>query len=212
MVHYYLVQGRQTQLTPLVYRHAEAAAATVPTNPEVLSLLPHLLAACKTVKYIYQLPKIMGYIQKAQESEEQIANEKLKTAVFRKRDLHQVLQEGIFPSCSDIGLLFRGLMIAQGFPTAWVETFHEDYILGKSFQGHVFGRVFYDGKSDLINPKLVLDVANSELEIFPYLILKEGLDSWDIGIEGYDDLHRLKAEHLEELIARHALLKQQKDT
>lgn len=199
----YLDQGAQTQFSDLVYEHVDKVRSTVINNPRVTSLAAPLLAIHKTCKYISQLPYIKGATLHPKTKEENGANQRLKDSVFRQRDLDQVLREGYFPTCSDIGLLFRGLMAAQEYPTAYVETFHEDYLFGKLFHGHVFGRVFDGDKSVIVDPKSKPKIVDNEVGIFPYIIFREGLDSWDIGIRGYDDMHRLKNENIETLLVRY---------
>lgn len=199
----YSIQGAQTQFTDRVYEHVDNARSVVMNDPKIAALSEPVISIHRTCKYIFQLPYVNGFNSRPRTREEDEDNHRLKDSVFRQRDLDQVLKEGYYPTCSDIGLLFRGLMTAQGHPTSYVETFHEDYLFDRLFQGHVFGRVFDGKKSRFVNPKPYPTISDTEVEIFPYVIFREGLDSWDIGIRGYDDMCRLKDQNMESLLARY---------
>ncbi len=206
---YYLAQGTQTKFTDGVYEHARKARDTVMNNLQIAVLPEPIISIHKTCKYISQLHYVSGFNVQPQTREEKKANRNLKDSISWQRDLDQVLEEGYYPSCSDIGLLFRGLMAAQGHPTAYVRTFHKDFLLDirpreAEIMGHVFGRVYFnDGSSVIVDPTTHPKIVNSEVEIFPYVIFKEGLDSWDIGIHRYKDMKRLTDENMGELLARY---------
>jgi hypothetical protein len=205
----YASPGSQTTLTSRVYEHAGNASRIIMKDPRIASMPAHEAAIHKTCKYIFtSIPHIKGYNPEPKNSQEEDANEQLKKSIFRQRDLDQILKDGQYPTCSDIGLLFRGLMIAQGHPTAFVETFRENYLFDRNPQGHIyghiFGRVFYDGdKSLLVNPQPNPIIAANEADILPYIIFREGLDSKDIGISSYEDMYRLKEENKETLLAHY---------
>ncbi|HIH24584.1 TPA: hypothetical protein HA251_06125 [Candidatus Woesearchaeota archaeon] len=196
----YLAQGSQTQFTDRVREHTTRAQSTVMKNPVIAGLPDPLLSIHKTCKYISTLPLIAGYVPRATAPIVVDGNERLKRSIFCKRNLDGVLRDGAYPTCSDYGLLFRGLMAAQGHPTAFVETFHEDFLLGRAFHTHVFGRVFYEGGSLLVNPLPNPVIVGTERELLPYVIFREGLDASDIGITSYDDLFRMREEHLGPLL------------
>jgi len=198
----YLQEGKQTKITDLVRQHAQKAESTE-TNQGKNSH-PNLHKTFKVCKYMYQLSNIDGYIQRPANKQETHKNYKLKDSIFRKRTLHEVLEQGLYPTCSDEGLVFRGLMIALGVPAAYVETFHEDYLLGKKFQGHVIGRIQAGEKWYYIDPKNNdKRVIETEEDLFPLIVYKEGLDSWDIGIRGYEDMHIAKRDNVVELMEKY---------
>lgn len=199
---YYLEEGEQTQLTDVVYEHAEKVKKVVMNNPETAELSKLLLTINKTCKYICHFPCIEGFIDNARTKKELYSNKDLKDSIFRKRTLEQVLKGGQFPTCSDKGLLFRWLMTAQGYPTAHLETFHEEYLFDEDFHGHVFARVFDKDKSIIVDPRAKPVIANKEEDIFPYVIFREWLDSWDVGHD-YEDMHRLKKENIANLLERY---------
>lgn len=202
---FYLSEGPQTELTALVEKHAERVKNLIINDPEIIRQGEPYLSIHKTCEYIfYDLPFMREYIRNARPgSREDIANNRLKNRIFRSRTLHQLLEEGHFPSCSEFGLLFRGLMIAQGHPTAYVDTFHKDFLLNNSLKGHVFGRVFFNDKPVLVNPQGTPVIVDEEFEILPYVIFREGLDNEDIEVSSYDDMYRLKDENLGFLLERY---------
>ncbi len=96
----------------------------------------------QTCQYISSLPQIKGIKSPIKNKEDYQSNQSIKDRIFRKRTLDQVLKEGYFPTCSDVGLIFRGLMIAQGIASSHIEAFHEEYLFDKAFHGHVFAKIF----------------------------------------------------------------------
>ena len=205
-MHPYLVEGEQTKITPLVLSHADRVRRMLLDNAPNLS--EPWSTAYRTCAYIKTLPKMVEYIENPTKEQEEL-NRELKRRVTRSRTAHQILEEGRYPTCSHTGILFRTLMIAQGVPTAFVETFHEDYLLGRDFHGHVFGRVFGKDRSALVDPEEI-SYHKQESDIFPRIIFREGLDSWDIGIYSYDDMHRLREENLKTLLERYETVLGQK--
>ncbi|MFW6312123.1 MAG: hypothetical protein ACOC1K_07810 [Nanoarchaeota archaeon] len=73
--------------------------------------------------------------------------------------------------------------------------------------GHVLGRVYSnDGSSLIVDPKPNPKEYENEEFLFRdinHIIFREGLDSWDIGIFGYEDINRLKNENIEALLKRY---------
>ncbi|OGM75109.1 hypothetical protein A2382_03310 [Candidatus Woesebacteria bacterium RIFOXYB1_FULL_38_16] len=196
----YLLEGEQTKITSLVKKHAEKAKEIlINIRPD---LDPNLILAEKVAKYILTaLPEMKGYKSQTNTKKDIDEQRVLKDSLFRKRTANQLLIEGYYPTCSDIGILFRTLMIALGVSTAYVETFHEDYLLGKAFHGHVVGKIFSKGKWYFVDPQNNKQrISKNKTDLFPLIIYKEGLDSWDIKIKGYEDMHKAKKENLNELI------------
>ncbi len=198
----YLQESEQIKITDLVRLHANKAM-DVEIN-QGNDAHPNLQKAYKVSKYIYQIPKISGFISNPKTTEDLLKNEVLKDKVFRKRTVHQILEEGIFPTCSDIGIVFKALMVTLNVPSIYVETFHEDYLLGKDFHGHVVVKIEAGDKWFYIDPQNNQRRVTETLEeLFPYILYKAGLDSWDIDIRGYEDIHKAKLDHLEELMNRY---------
>ncbi|MAG78205.1 hypothetical protein CL616_02445 [archaeon] len=205
----YLLQGEQTQLTPRVMKHAEAAMRIRIDETPFRDYPSEALVAGKICKYISHLPLIEGYTRGARKDSEERINSEIKDRVFRKRTLDQMLEQGLIDTCSDKGLVFRGLMIAQGIPVAYVETFHVSFLEEKdskrySFHGHVLGRVILSDNSVLVDPGKKSDCGvpeyySDEIDLFGkkgYVVFREGFDSWDVGIRGYRDMHRLRDANL----------------
>ena len=198
----FLQESGQIQITDLVREHAKRASEVEITAGK--DTHPNLQKALKVAKYTYSLPRIEGYIRNPKSDEERQQNEAIRDRIFRKRTIQEILEQGIYPTCSDIGIVFRGLMIALEVPTAYVETFHEDYLLGKEFHGHVVGKIQAGDKWYYIDPQNnEKRVIKTEEDLFPLIVFKEGLDSWDVGIKGFDDMHRLKLENIDMLMIRY---------
>jgi hypothetical protein len=200
----YLHQGKQTILTDRVMEHAEKAKATIINDGNKAKLDEPLLSIHKTSKYISTL-NYYDNLDFNKLSDKEF--DKLKIALFRKRTVDEILDQGLFPTCSDIGVVFRGLMIAQNHPTSYVESFHEFYLLKGVFHTHSLGRVFLeDDSSYIVDPKANPIIYKDEFELFDlskYIIFKEGLDSWYIGITDYSSLNLLKNDNLSSLLNKY---------
>jgi hypothetical protein len=201
MDEYWLKEGEQTEVTPLVARHADAAAE-LELNRRLAKQKEPLQTVYKTCAYVSRLPLIEGYVEGAEKQ-----NRKIKASIFRKRTANQMLREGRFPTCSDAGLLFRALLIAQDVPAAYVETFHEDFLFDRAFHTHTFGRVFAAEGSFLVDPRAEPRIYRTEREMLPYVIVKEGLDCWDVGIRSYADLYEFRNRNLPGIMAKYEQLK-----
>lgn len=198
----YLQESEQIKITDLVRAHAEKAMET--QINEGKDSHPNLKKAYKVSKYIYQIPKIEGYIKDPKTKEELQKTRETKDKIFRKRTAHEILEQGIYPTCSDIGIIFRALMISLEVPSIYVETFHEKYLLGEDFYGHVVAKIQAGDMWYYIDPQNNQKrVSESLEELFPLILYREGLDSWDIGIKSYDDMHKAKEKNLEELMNRY---------
>jgi len=192
----------QCALTKLVERHVKKLkkiriATELPDHSRLMRQI------FQTVEYIQRLPRIKGLIVPVCSQSDKQHNQKLKDRIFRRRNLEQILQEGYYPTCSDVALLFYGLMRAQGIRCTHLEAFHEDYLFERSFHGHVFVRVSDGRKKLIVDPANPPKIYQREEEIFPYIIAAAGDDSWEIGIRNYQDLHDLREKHLIELINKY---------
>lgn len=191
----YTIPGPQTPFTERVYEHAGKASRLILSGSRGEHLSEPRLSITKTSEYIDR------HLDETTEP---------KMKVFRKRDLDQILKEGVSPKCSDIGVVFRGLMAAQGVPTAYVETLHEDFVLDKqprtaNVMSHALAKVYRDDGSPILVDPGNLREYRDEVDLFQkkgYVVFREGLDSWDLGIYGLDDLKRVRDSHREELLVR----------
>lgn len=199
---YYLKEGVQTKITSRVRKHAKLAKQIELNSGK--NLHKNLQLALKVTKYILVELKKHPKYKKPESQKELEEQRKLKETLFRKRTLDEILEEGYYPTCSDIGIVFRGLMITLGVPTAYVEAFHEDYLLDKNFHGHVLGKVKAGNKWYYIDPENNQKrISKTEYELFPLIIFKEGLDSWDVGIKSYGDMHKLKKQNIKTLVKKY---------
>jgi len=168
----WLEEGPQTEVTLLVEYHAKVIMADKEIEPEMFSKWGEtdaMRAAYKTSFYINRCrPKI-----KSAEARE---------ALFRKRTVDQILQEGFIDSTSDYAVAFRGLMIAQGVPASFLETIDANFVIGeKTHPGRAYVRVFDKEKGIIINPEKC-EKINSKFKLLPHIIIGEGLDAWDLGL------------------------------
>jgi hypothetical protein len=72
----------------------------------------------------------------------------------------------------------------------------------------VFGRVFYGDKSTIFDPSSK-ERFNSEQGLFSkrkYVIIGEGLDSWDLGIRSLEDLDRFRESKFKEISRKYKQL------
>lgn len=191
---YWLQDGRQTQVTDTVRKHAEAAwKAEPPVNVRFSS--EEMRRALQACDYVSGLPLA----------------DLPKDEFFRRRTAEQILSEGPIKSCSDYAVAFRALMISAGVPVSYLETFHEEYLLGSDFHTHSFARVFESGRQVIVDPMKKCRHLK-EADIFPYIIAAEGLDCWDLGLASYDDLHAFREAHLKELTEKYERMKKAKST
>lgn len=198
----YLQESEQVKITDLIREHAKKAMS-VEINQGKDSH-PNLQKAYKVSKYLYQVQRIDGYIKDPKTKEELQKTRDTKDRIFRQRTAHEILEQGLYPTCSDIGIVFKALMLALDVPSVYVEMFHEDYLFGKNFSGHVVVKIHAGDKWYYIDPQNNQKRVSATLEeLFPLILYKEGLDSWDIGIRCYDDMHKAKEEHLDELMNRY---------
>jgi hypothetical protein len=188
---YWLREGPQTRLTGVVRKHAEAAVAIEPPAGMTFSS-EAMRKAYQTCIYVSRLP----------------LSSKPKDEWFRRRSAEQMIAEGLIETCSEYAVVFRALMIASGVPVSYLETFHENYLLGRKFHTHSFARVF-DTENDVIIDPSRRKKRLSEADIFPYIIVAEGLDCWDLGLQSYDDLHSFRLDHLDGLMRKYRGIKEE---
>lgn len=184
----YTKQGNQTIMTDRVIEHAQKAAATHMVDSRVYSLPPEQQAIHKTCKYISTLPVLPRVGKDGTDN---------KIKYFGQRTLDAILHQGIYPTCSDIGVVFRGLMVAQGIAASYLEAFHEDYLLDRPnrrsrWDVHVLSRVFpKQGIPLIVDPLPNPRIYAKEYELFvdqKLVIGAQGLDSWDVGVRTFEDL------------------------
>jgi hypothetical protein len=209
---HFLKGGEQVFVSDLVREHVariDKSGIEVPARykniPEVLKI------GYKTAEYIDRhIPFAEGIIRHPKNDAETQQNEAILQKLRRSRTIDGILR-GILPSCADIGMAFRALMIGQGIPVAYIETFHESAILYGKSSGHICARIF-DGDKSYIGDPTSVEVYSSEEEMFSkkmYVIFKEGLDSWDIGLRTPEDVKNIISNPPLELVLKYQrLLKQ----
>lgn len=101
------------------------------------------------------------------------------------RTAKEIIKSKFHTGCQDLGIVFVALLRAKGIPASYIQAKKK---AGK-FQGHVFSRVFLDDKIYFVDPS-----RGRIAETFGfrnYFPVKEGLDSWDIGVRSVKDIKRL---------------------
>lgn len=113
----------------------------------------------------------------------------LKAEVFRKRTAEQIIKDGFTTGCTDVALVFIALARAKKIPTKYVEAIRRKWIEGGNeefIEGHVFAEVWLNNRWHIIDPT----EACLKFWYDRWLIFARGLDSWDIGIHGMDELRK----------------------
>lgn len=187
----YLQEGQQTKITDTVNWHLKRIGANtkIMTQETIIQ---------EITRYVLNLPRIKGYHEGELKPKQKAENYKLKDKIFRQRTATQILQEGLYPTCSDVAIVARTLLIARNIPTAYVETFHEDFLFGRKIHTHSFLKII----GGYINPTRQT-ILEKEQDLFPYIIYKEALDSWDVGARGLEDLLTIAENNKQELLTRY---------
>ena len=116
-----------------------------------------------------------------------------KNDVFRKRTATEIIESDYASGCTDKALVFVALSRIKGIPTKYVETIDNKLLEtgDNNLRGHVFAKVYISKKEYLVDPEngsiSVITIPNKS----QYTIVAEGLDSWDIGINNFDDLRKV---------------------
>jgi hypothetical protein len=113
--------------------------------------------------------------------------------IFRKRTASEILASGEITGCTDAALLCMSLLSVNDIPSTYIETFDKKWLESKetAISGHVYVRTSLGGESVIIDP--MKGIKDSRwLDVSPEedgrIIYKEGKDSWDVGIENFDDM------------------------
>jgi len=119
-----------------------------------------------------------------------------KMKLFRKRTADEIIKSGFATGCTDMALAFVLLARAKGIPTKYVETVGKKWLETKSRRvvGHVFAECFVNGKWVKIDPTKGAIYADRAYRNF--IVLAEGLDSWDIGVRSVGDLREIARDYV----------------
>jgi len=182
----WLKEGEQTKITDVVKKHANLI--------QIMGSLDSyefyewgksdlMVAANKTAKYISRSLRIHK-------------GSNYHDYWLLRRDITQILTDGGTNSCNEYAHVFRGLMIAQGYPASYIEAVHAHSLFNSEppFKGHAFCRIFSETNNVIIDPTTIKMEDN--LSIYPYFIVGEGLDSWDLGFKKLSDFPRIREERL----------------
>jgi hypothetical protein len=200
----WLSEGEQTiirdtngELTSNIKYHCNKINNYVIEIPENVKSMPENFQLAYKISNYMNLDNVLPYLPKEFVS---------KDKIFRKRTVEQILTEGLYKTCSDIAVVYRSLLIANEVPSSYVETFHTTFIENESsdpsLSTHSLVKVFDEGKSIIVDPEMVV-YYNDEKDLFNqkgYVVYKEGLDSWSIGIKSENDIITARDENKGRLI------------
>jgi hypothetical protein len=194
-ISYWIKEGPQTAISATIKHHVGIIYSRnemEELNYHKWGKSPSMIAAFKTAFYENRSIPLMRYDQQ------------ITDALFRKRDATQILSEGFTGSSSDYAVVFRALMIAQGYRASFLETIDADFVLGKeAHPGRAYVRVFGSCAGDkgiIINPAKC-ETLDSKLSLLPHIIIGEGLDPWDLGLVlSREDLAVYRKANCEELL------------
>lgn len=129
-------------------------------------------------------------------------NKGFDRSLFRKRTASQIMRDGYITGCSDSALVFIALARSTGLPTKYIEALDRDWLEhgGNTISGHVYAEVYDMSQSRwlLIDPMGNMDIPKPNSRVF----LREGFDSWDIGIDDFDSMKTQATEFRTEWLRR----------
>lgn len=160
----YLADGEQTEITDLI----KSISKTF--KEQGLDLILEILKWLRT------------NIKETKDKEKEFA-------LFRRRTSEEIIKSKMATGCTDYALVFISLSRASGIPTKYIEAIRNKWIeLGnKDFlEGHVFAECLINNKWYIIDPY----EGDIKTNYRHFKIIKEGLDSWDLGIKNFDDLKK----------------------
>ncbi|MFT4303645.1 MAG: hypothetical protein ACMXYG_03705 [Candidatus Woesearchaeota archaeon] len=118
---------------------------------------------------VYDIGQMIDYINKLPT---------IQHESYKPRTAHEVLQEGI-SSDIDRNTLFRALMIANGEPASYVQAGNREFVFDNDGEIHTYVRL--KGHTDMIiDTTKEYNVYFHEFQIFPNIIINEGLDLLDM--------------------------------
>ncbi len=109
--------------------------------------------------------------------------------LFRRRTADQIIRDGFVTGCADATIVFLALCRALGIPAIYCEL----AVPEKGHFGHVWAKCFLDNAwvdVDPMNGAVGEDVPKKFEKYGKVYILGSGADSWDIGIECWEDFLR----------------------
>ena len=160
----YLKSGKQTQITPLLEKTASSF------RKREFELILEILDWVK------------NNLKKSSSSEK-------KDLLFRKRTSDEIVKSKIATGCTDYALVFIALIRAKKIPAKYIEAIWLKWLDKRDEQyieGHVFVECFINNKWYIIDPQ----EGAIKIDYRRFVIFAKGLDSWDIGINNFNDLKK----------------------
>lgn len=114
--------------------------------------------------------------------------------IKRSRTADQIIRSKFLTGCGDNALVLIALCRAKKIPALFVETINENWLNDKSIkdfiEGHIFVKILLNDKIYLIDPVSV--TISKDIKYIhnkkKHILIKEGLDSWDLGFYNTEDL------------------------
>lgn len=115
-----------------------------------------------------------------------------KLKYFRRRTAAEIFESGVSYGCTDHALAVLVLLRERGVKAEYVESFARKWLEqgGEDIEGHVFVEVEVDGYTYIIDAER----ACAMKWYSRHVVYKKGADSWDIGIENFEDMKRVAQE------------------
>jgi len=158
----YLNSGPQTKITPNIKKITESF----------------------TQKGLDLVFEILAWLRKNLRTEN---SQEIKKKVFRQRTAQEIIESGFTTGCTDWALAFIILTRAKGISAKYVETIRKRWLdedKNDFIEGHIFAEVYFNEHWYIIDPKQ----ATIRNWYDRFVVFKKGLDSWDIGINNFDEL------------------------
>ena len=126
------------------------------------------------------------------------SSEKLK--YFRRRTAAEIFVSGVSYGCTDHALATLALLKEKGVKAQYIEAFARKWLEqgGENVEGHVFIEVEIDGHIYIIDAER----ASIMKWYNRYVVYKKGNDSWDIGIENFEDMKRVAYEFQQDYLSQ----------
>ncbi len=130
------------------------------------------------------LREVLGWLH-----ETLIRDESKKDNLFRKRSADDILTDKFATGCTDFNIAYIAIARAIGWPTKYIEGVRKERSKNY-FEGHVIAESFIRGKWIGVDPSYSEIYLNPEQSRFykEHRIIGVGLDSWDLGVYGLNDL------------------------
>lgn len=160
------------------------AVSQIESSPLIKELVAN--AHSQGMELVFDVLKIVHKNLKADYQ----SQDKLK--FFRRRTAAEIFESGVSYGCTDHALAVLALLKEKGMKAEYVEVFARKWLQqgGEDIEGHVFVEVEIDGHTYIIDA----EKACAMKWYSRHVVYKKGADSWDIGIENFEDMKKVAHE------------------